>query len=139
MSARTIRRRFAAPVVITIASCTPMHTSNPPPPTTRSPNATNPTAVEPSAATRRWSISHKTGGQPTECVATVVFECPKNAKCRPPQQQDYACPEGFSGDEPWNIVLHAGTTACMVDYGDVSCPEGASCNPPPPRELPCPK
>ena len=143
MSARTIRRTFAMPVVITLASsCTPMRTSNPPPPMTRSPNAPGGTpdtkAVEPSAATRRWSISHKTGGQPNECIAQVVIECPRNAKCNPPRPQDYTCPDGLGTDGQLTIVLRAGATECMVDYGDMSCPQGATCNPPPPRKLPCP-
>ena len=165
MAARTPRKLFASPFVITLAaSCSapqqPPPNVNPPPPEQPSPSPSPDVGVisnpprpgtdpspSPSQAPgtfnseQRWTVS-KSGAN---CMAMAKVECPKPAKpggpmptCNPPPPIKYACPDGFDGKEALQIVQRANDTECYVDRPMPSCPPKAMCNPPPPQKVACP-
>jgi hypothetical protein len=162
MPATILRRRFASPFVVTLAACTPSHTSNPPgprpqptPPTDPTPAQPDPVAEpppapatdpatparEPAKFESRWTVMM----QGTDCNAFHDSSCPKVAPgqpippCNPPPPIKYACPDGFKQGEALKIILRAGATDCFVDYPAMNCPPKAACNPPPPRKVACPQ
>src|SRR5689334_6341297 len=135
MSARTIRRSFAAPFVVTIATMSPALADKPPP----SPPGKNPPAPrEPAKAERHWT-GQKSGAKdakPTDCFAQQEFTCPKAAPgkpqvpCNPPEPMPYTCPPNFDAKSTaaYKIILRVGATECFQDV-DTKCPPGTKCNP----------
>ncbi len=80
-----------------------------------------------------------------DCSAFVQVDCPKGSPgkpaptCNPPPPIKYTCPEGFKSGDTLKIVLRAGSTECLVDFGPMNCPPKAMCNPPRPRPVACPQ
>jgi len=176
MAARSPRRIFGSPFVITLATIPACATTTTPPPPaiaqpepgraepaptaepTAGPDAPDappvvanpprpvappPDAPAPAPATydQRWAVMKAQSG----CIAIADVECPKavpgkpTPTCNLPPPIKYACPDGFADGETLKIVLRAGQTECMVDFGPMKCPPNTRCNPPRPRPVACPK
>jgi hypothetical protein len=157
MSARTPRRRFASPFVVTLAAIpTAAAGCNPPPP--QPPRVVDPPVVaapaepdpvdagkprEPAKFERSWTVM-KIKGNP-DCQAMRNDTCPKVdpgkpiPPCNPPPPSKYVCPANLEDGNSIQIVLRAGATECFQKYEPIKCPQGAKCNPPPPRKLKCPE
>ncbi len=161
MAARSPRKIFASPFVVTLAAaCGP---AAPPP---QQPVPSQPTPAEPTPAPtptvvianpphpapasetlpvsydQRWTVM-KSGA---DCHAMPKVDCPKPAQpggpmptCNPPPPIKYACPEGWDGTSPMKIVQYANSTECLVEAEPIKCPPNASCNPPAPRRVACPR
>lgn len=154
MSARTLRRTFATPfVVTTLAACTvqqgqPMGTAQHPghgreakptdngmqPRPTDVAQSTAPTQ-DGDTSEQHWSIQ-KQGGS---CQAFTKVSCPPNTACNPPRPQPYACMPDMAEGASINVVRWAGNATCVVETAPMSCPKGMMCNPPPPQQVACPK
>jgi hypothetical protein len=129
---RAPRRSFATPFVITLAACTPMRTSNPPPP--RNPPVTENPPTTDHRDTRHWKIAKANG----TCTAGV--ECPSTTlPCNPPTPQPYDCPAELADGGSLEIVQLPGQTDCLIQHPPVQCPPNVMCNPPPPEKIACPK
>lgn len=162
MSARTLRRTFATPFVVTMAACTVQ--SGPPPsrpmgtaqhpghgdpgptmpsdpngmpsrPDDRAQMGTAPAPDQADTSERHWTIS-KQGGK---CTAYTNVTCPPNATCNPPRPTEYACSPDMAEGASIKVVRWAGSATCMVEQPPMSCPKNMSCNPPPPQQLACPR
>jgi hypothetical protein len=161
MSARILRRTFAAPFVVTLGACT-MQTGGPPPsrpvgtaqhpghgdpPDPSDPNrlqprpdervqmAAAPSPQQTDTSERHWTVSRQGG----TCMAYTKVSCPPNAVCNPPRPTEYACTADLAEGGSMNIVRRAGSATCLVEVAPPSCPQGMSCNPPPPRQVACPR
>lgn len=162
MSARTLRRTFASPFIVTVAACTmqsgpPPQGPGPGPGTAQHPGHGDPdsgrfqnqngaprpgdsaqtTGPTQSADTseRHWTIQ-KQGGK---CLAFSKVSCPPNVSCNPPRPSDYACTPDVAEGGSLAVVRWQGSTTCMVEQPPMNCPAGMSCNPPPPRQVSCPQ
>lgn len=161
MSARTLRRTFATPFVVTIAACTmqsgpapsrPMGTAQhpghgdpaqpgpassgglPARPDERAQMGTQGTA-QTDTSERRWTVSRQGG----TCMAYTKVECPPNAACNPPRPTEYTCTADIAEGTSINIVRVAGSATCMIERPPISCPPNVMCNPPPPQQVACPR
>jgi hypothetical protein len=168
MAARTLRKVFANPFVITLATaCSapqaptqqvvpapqagetggePVVVTNPPAPKPEPSSGGEAQPAPPAqpqtyAFDQRWTVS-KSGDK---CVAMQRVECPKPTKaggpmptCNPPPPMKVACPDGWDGAAALTIVQYANQTECRVEDAPMKCPKGALCNPPPPRKVACP-
>lgn len=152
MAARSPRRSFATPFVVTLAAAPACYVqSSPPPqqptttaqqPTTQEPGKPPPVIVNPprpqaTTPNARWKIFADAG----KCFSAYQIECKPNVSCNPPRPQPYECPTdiNLTASGPVTIESSADGMACSVDWGPQSCPAGASCNPPPPVSVTCPK
>lgn len=168
MPARTPRRHFAAPWVVTLAMA-PACATRPAPDTgaaaTGDPSLATPTAgatqgAEASTAgggeaptagggdrapatEQTWTLT-RAGGKCTTALQVGCDDDPSGATpCVQPAAVAYACPRWDDGVE---IDLeHGGTIEgipsgkdCTLYVSEGPCPPGASCNPPPPRRVACP-
>jgi len=151
MAARTPRRSFATPFVVTLAAAPACYVQSTPPqqpttvttqpttqpdpgkPTTPTTNPPRPQATTPNA---RWRI-YKDGAT---CYSAYKIECQPGVSCNPPRPKPYTCPTdielGAAG--PVEITSSQDGMNCWVDWGPQECPAGASCNPPPPVKVNCP-
>jgi hypothetical protein len=149
-----VRRSFAAPLVMVVASCGSStkepeehtHTNNPPEPIHVNPPPIPPDAavgtgaqvdgVNPPPVThpdRHWTISM------TSDVCPKVPEGQPIPPCNPPPPQPYApCPTNLVDGNSLEVVQHAGATDCYVAREVHPCKPGIHCNPPPPQKLACP-
>ena len=131
MAARTPRRSFAAPFVVTLAAAPACYVSNAPPP-----------QQPPPAAPAEQAPAHNAPGV---VVANPPRPQPENtpvAVANPPRPQDHPV---VVANPPRPHAQPAGTTWHVFKSGDgceaavhVDCPKGATCNPPPPRKVECP-
>jgi hypothetical protein len=147
MAARSPRRTFANPFVITLATITPLSagsvlaepdakpapptkTKNPPPPKPdpkTPPIQKNPPPPKPepklevSSYDRRWTVTKIKGK--ADCLANPEAKCPKVEPgkpvptCNPPAPIKYACPSGMADGETLKIVMRAGATECFQERG----------------------
>lgn len=166
MAARSPRRTFANPFVVTLAAITPLAATTvfaepdtKPSPPSKNPPAPKPEAKpnpktvnppppkpvpkpEPAKFERHWTVSKIKGK--ASCEADPDADCPKpepgkpRHTCNPPPPIDYACPSGLADGETLKIVLRVGATECFQERAPTTCPPNAKCNPPPPRKLACP-
>ena len=162
MAARSVRKSFASPFVITLAAAacvesapppqqpapqpTPAPAPSPAPPvvvTNPPPPSSGGTAQTAQTYTfdQRWTVMKSSTG----CQAMAKVECPKPSKpggpvptCNPPPPMKVACPDGWDGKESITIVQYANQANCMIEPPPMNCPKGAACNPPPPRKVACP-
>jgi hypothetical protein len=150
MAARTPRRSFATPFVVTLAAAPACYVqpASPPPaaPATVVANpprpqeqpveqvVANPPRPAPPAAGMTWHVVQTADG----CEASVDTHCPTGMMCNPPPPQKYACPAGIVMSRPITIVSE-GQGICHVQPEPVSCPAGAVCNPPRPAAVTCPR
>ena len=137
MAARTPRRAFTAPFVMTLATALPacggMRTTNPPGPPTPSHD-------------RVWTVTRTDAG--TDCTAQESVSCPNSEPgCAQPAPTSYACPLGADGQPDtalqWPVTVHLldGQTECYADRPAQKCPEGAGgpdCKTLPLYVVPCP-
>jgi hypothetical protein len=164
MSARTLRRTFATPFVVTLTACTVQ--SGPPParpvgtahhPGHGGPGQTGPSdpnglqgrpddraqmgtastggTAQTDTSERRWTVSRQGG----KCVAYTKISCPPNAICNPPPPTDYACTADLADGGSIEVVRWAGSATCQIAVAPANCPPEMSCNPPPPQQVACPK
>jgi hypothetical protein len=168
MAARTPRRSFATPFVITLAAvpaCYVQPSAPPPqpqaepaqPPDSHPVVVTNPPRPQPEPATPppqdppNPSVIHNPPrpqpAQPrswhvykttTGCEAIVNVQCPEGIACNPPPPQKYDCPGGIMTDKPLTVVTTA-DGSCVVEREPPKCPPHAMCNPPRPQSVTCPK
>lgn len=155
MAARTPRRSFATPFVITLAAAPACYVSSTPPPQqpqpaqpqpqpqTVQPNRPMPTVnppmpqPEPAAPPNaKWTVYKQPDGA---CMASIMVECKPNVMCNPPPPSKYACPANVSLDKPITIASSADGSACFVEYAAMACPPNVACNPPRPTPVSCPK
>ena len=164
MAARSPRKIFASPFVVTLAACftetpppqqpTPQPSQpqprpdvvaveNPPRPT---PPPTEPTQGGGAPTTynfdQRWTVHKNDQGT---CSAMARVDCPKPKKpgdpvptCNPPPPMKVECPADWDGKAPLAIVQYANQSHCQVEQPPIKCPPNATCNPPPPRKVACP-
>lgn len=162
MAARSPRKIFASPFVVTLAAMPACFTgSSPPPqdpqvqprpePTPGEVVVANPPPTTPGGGgtgqaqtytfDQRWTVM-KSG---EACSAMANVECPKAKKpgdpvptCNPPPPMKVACPDGWDGKAALTIVQYANQESCMIEPPPMRCPKDATCNPPPPRKVACP-
>ena len=143
MAARTPRRSFAAPFVVTLAAVPACYVQSSAPPPQPQPVAqpadphpvvvTNPPRPQPAASTS-WHVYKTQDG----CEAIVNVECPAGASCNPPPPSKVECPTGIAMDKPMTVVTQ-GDGTCIVAREPPACPPHAMCNPPRPQTVTCPK
>ena len=135
---RAPRVRFAAPLVLTLATGCPStvdHRSTEPEPHTMPiANPPAPTPVQ-ADASPGWKIVVNSDGT---CVAAVDTSCTpgRPATCNPPRPIAYACPTGANNDKPYLIEQHA--DGCVLVPPTPDCKPGTMCNPPPAQKVDCP-
>ncbi|MBX7081661.1 MAG: hypothetical protein K1X88_20835 [Nannocystaceae bacterium] len=159
MPAREPRRRFAAPLVLTIAAtpaCAGSSTTGAEPPTTAGPTTAEPQPQpqpqpEPGDGTtaddareRRWTVMRN--GK--TCQTMIAIDCSQppgqpQHTCNPPAPREYPCPTYDDGSvidvgPGFTIEGEAGAKDCTMYFPTGDCPADASCNPPPPRRVDCP-
>ncbi len=156
MSARTVRRNFASPFVLTLAACSsppaePPH-ANPPPPTnvqppadpppgsTEPPHDNPPIAGDPAAqpsdskpapTEQRWTVM-KSGDH---CEAYSDQACPPGGTCNPPAPQKIECPATAT----LPVKVRGFNGVCTIAQAPGPCPPNVKCNPPPPQRVKCPE
>jgi hypothetical protein len=122
MAARTPRRSFATPFVVTLAAAPACYVQSAPPPAEPVPQqqaapatvVANPPRPQPTPAVTNPP-------RPVEPPATTVVT-------NPPR------PTGPAAGTTWHVFkTKDGCEAAL----DVSCPKGATCNPPPPQKYDC--
>jgi hypothetical protein len=147
MSARSPRRTFANPFVLTlaalpVAACTVQTAPPPQGPTTTTTTANTNTAQvgmgapgADSSNDLKWNVTRRG----TTCDAYAQVSCPKGMMCNPPPPQKYTCPPQLADGGSMSIIQRTGMGDCYVDFGEVKCPPNATCNPPRPEKVACPK
>lgn len=129
MSARSPRRRFAPPLVLTFAGAASLAACGGKP-APAGPNANPPRPLATTEAT--WRVDTTA---PDACTATLCkvgdFDCP------PENAQPYPC---IPGKPSVIVIRHEGETECAYNgappYEMPDCPPEMSCNPPPPEWKP---
>jgi hypothetical protein len=145
MSARQLRRAFAAPFVITLAGSAalaacgpkplPKHT-NPPGP------HTNPPAPEAAGSGHDHDHDHSAGEAKTPSPTDPATPAPTaEPHHNPPPPEVVKLPAKY--EQKWTVIKHEGKADCSAMV-DVTCPKGEpgqpmpTCNPPPPIKYACP-
>ena len=132
MAARTPRRSFASPFVITLAVVPACYTtSNEPPPSPRQepPRVTDPSGPDPSPAPTVVANPPRPEPAPAQESRPGVIVNPPRPQPPSPAERAWTLSKGASGCEALAVV---------------DCPKPApggpmiSCNPPPPVAYPCP-
>lgn len=164
MAAHRRRTTFAAPLIVTVASCSSSGKADQAERPPRYPGTV-------------WSVFM----QPDGCHALEEPDCPPNVACNPPPVREVKCPPGSSGrnivriaqradsqcavlpegctsdrclESPAECPLPPGKTIpkklgstleiemrageCHVEEHTPECPPNADCNPPAPRRVRCP-
>jgi len=156
MAARTPRRSFATPFVVTLAVAPACYVQSTPPqgpssgPTTTAQPDGKPTVMvnppRPGATTTpngKWRV-YKDAAQ-NACFSQPVVTCPPNVACNPPRPQPYTCPDQNSYaltpgmENAITVASDAEGKTCEIDWGPQDCPPASSCNPPPPVAMTCPR
>ena len=168
MAARTPRRTFATPFVVTLAAVPacyvqsapqpqpqpvvqqqpqpqpdshPVIVSNPPRPQPEQPPPSDPpphVIVNPPPPQPTTATSWHVFKTNDGCEAIVNVQCPKGAACNPPPPQKYDCPPGIVAGKPLTVVT-VNNGECVVEQAPTSCPPNVMCNPPRPHPFACPK
>jgi hypothetical protein len=148
MAARTPRRTFAAPFVVTLAAIpacyhdaqpAPQPPANPPGPVVTTPPPTDPATPPPAQKpNREWRI---TRGKDS-CLAFAAATCPPKQgdaqpTCNPPPPTKYPCPDGMT-DAALIVTQLGGEGDCFILPEMPKCPPNTACNPPPPKKVQCP-
>ena len=152
MAARTPRRSFATPFVVTLAAAPACYVQpqpqqpqqpqpaqpQPQPGQPDRPPVVNPPLpqTQPTTPNQRWSVYKAPDGS---CMASIKVECKPGVMCNPPPPAKYACPENVSLDKPVTVASSADGMACFVEYAAMACPPNVACNPPRPTPVTCPK
>lgn len=156
MAARTPRRSFATPFVVTLAAAPACYVQSTPPqqpqqvqPAQSQPQpgqpdrppvtVVNPPMPQAPAATtpnQKWSVYKQPDGV---CMASIKVTCKPGTMCNPPPPQKYDCPANVSLDKPVTVASSADGMACFVEYPAAACPPNVACNPPRPTPVTCPK
>jgi hypothetical protein len=126
MAARTPRRSFATPFVITLAAAPACYVQSTPAPT--GPTTTTTTSAPPPTTTTTPD-QPPTQGPPTTGPGPVVTN-PPMPQTQPPATQT------VPGNTKWTVYKTA--DGCMAAY-KVECQPKATCNPPPPFKYECPQ
>lgn len=163
MAARTPRRSFATPFVVTLAAApacyvqsappkapqpAPTQTAQPDPAPAPGPGpvVVNPPRPQPTPTTepaspppvapmsQKWSVYRAKDG----CMAAVQVTCPPGTMCNPPPPFKYECPSNVSLDKPVTVKSSPDGQSCYVEYPPVKCPPNVACNPPRPTPVTCP-
>ena len=149
MSARTLRRTFASPFVVTLAALpgcmmqsapprsqpSQMQPAQPSPPVTNIANPPRPQTAQAATYERHWTVMRRGD----KCEVYEDATCPPNATCNPPPPRAYACTQEVTQDVPLKIVQYTGSTTCQVERAPMKCPPKVMCNPPPPQKVTCPQ
>jgi hypothetical protein len=156
MAARTPRRSFAAPFVVTVvpslATACYVDAQQPPPANPQTaerprrgnppePVETDPASPPIAAPSELRFVYRKQNGI---CYAMPNPSCPSlppgepQLTCNPPPPKKVPCPDILAEGKQLNVVHNVAKNICMVDWGEIKCPAGATCNPPPPRKVDCP-
>lgn len=162
MAARTPRRSFATPFVITLAAAPACYVQSSPPPAQPQPAPAPSTQPAPPAQptpspapaqqpappvvinppmpqaqtvspNTKWTVYKQADGA---CMAAVKVECKPQATCNPPPPFKYECPQGAT--LPATVASNADGTACAIEYPMPKCPPNTACNPPRPTPVACP-
>jgi hypothetical protein len=164
MAARTPRRSFASPFVVTLATAPACFVSSSTPPSQPISQTApgQPVSSDPQPATPPPSDSpiiianppHPTStpspSEPapppeprqwtvfqtaTGCEAAIDAPCPVGAICNPPRPTAYACPHGVK--LPAKVFTSG--DGCAIEHAAPPCPEHKVCGPPPKQKVPCPR
>lgn len=163
---RSLRTRFAAPLVVTLAvapACVVHSASAPPPagpatagPTTADATAAPPTGPAPVEVPREPAVTDQVRPPPPtttattlhtwtvfrnrtdqQCYASIDVTCSPKATCNPPPPRPMeSCPTGMT-DQPVKIREQPGGT-CLLESSPPACAPNAPCNPPRPQPVDCP-
>jgi hypothetical protein len=166
MAARTPRRSFATPFVITLAAAPACYVQSSPAPSqppqqqpttaepapqpqpTAPPQSQTPPPVivnppmpqtQPPAQTVPPNAKWTVFKQGDSCMAAEKVTCQPKATCNPPPPFKYECPQNVSIENSITVASNADGTACVVEYAPVKCPPNTACNPPRPTPVACPK
>ena len=130
MSARTPRRSFAAPFVVTLAAVPACYVQSAPPAAQPEPTPQQ-NAPATVVANPPRPQQEPVEQQPT----TVVANPPRPQEPPPTHTMNPPRPTGPAAGTTWHVFkTKDGCEAAL----DVSCPKGATCNPPPPHAYTCP-
>lgn len=152
MAARTPRRSFANPFVVTLAAIPACVVSSNPPPSQQP--GSGPTAAAPSKHANPPTPGPHTNPPPPRYKEPVVDDrtapptkvgqagttAPAPGGAQPGQTQP-AAPQTYNFDQKWTVMASGGSCAAYVE---VNCPKPekgkpvATCNPPPPIKYACP-
>ena len=144
MAARTPRRSFAAPFVVTLAAAPacyvqsgppPQSAPAQPPPTQTAQPEPQPQQPGPMIANPPPPATNQPAQPPPPSHPVVVANPPRPTQPAPPQQQPNQNPAQTSPSR-WT-VYQAKDGACMAAI-KVECQPKATCNPPPPFKYACP-
>lgn len=137
MAARSPRRSFASPFVVTLAAAVPVTAcvvQSRPGTRSSTDSMGNPSTGQVSTTT---TPPNATGGTATGPAApgpgdTTVVANPPRPQTDPGAQPQPTPPP--SRDARWTVMKQG--DKCLA-YVDVQCPAGATCNPPPPKAYAC--
>lgn len=155
--ARSPRRSFSAPFVITLAAVPAACTMQPSPqapttvqqPTTAPPQpgpqpppdlVENPPRPQPAEHDTFWYVTQNGA----ECQATLKLECPtpepgKPAMtCNPPPPVAYACPAGWDGTSQLIVTQYQGNPECIIEAKAPPCAPNEKCRKAASQPVPCP-
>jgi hypothetical protein len=165
MAARSPRRSFAAPFVVTLAAAPaacyvqtapapayqpppqqqgPQQQPPPPPVVSNPPRPQDPPPPQPQDPPPpqttphndiAWTVFKNSDGS---CSAAIKVECQPKATCNPPPPFKTACPADVSLDKPVTVRSQDNGATCMLEFPMPDCPKGVACNPPRPRKTECP-
>jgi hypothetical protein len=151
MSARTPRRSFAAPFVITLAAAPACYVNSAPAPQPQP--QPQPAEQTPPQNAPGTIVMNPPRPEPAQTQPDPTQSHPPTPIMNPPrpQPQDPAAPQPVPAPTNPSVVMNpprpepAGTRwhvfkaedSCKAVL-DVRCPEGATCNPPPPTKIACP-
>lgn len=149
MSARTPRRSFAAPFVVTLATAPACYVSSAPPPQQPPPSqpAAQPAQNAPGVVVANPPRPADPAQQPAPPPnISVVHNPPRPQPADPGTQPPPPVPPNPSvvmnppRPEPAGTKWHVFKTADGCEAAlTIDCPKGAMCNPPPPKKVDCPE
>jgi hypothetical protein len=134
MSARTPRRAFLAPFVVTTAALAPTAGAAPPPP------HHNPPAHEGATTAASWLV-RKQGAScqaARECPPATDAKGARAAATCSTAPAPYACPPDLGTRTSVHVTRYAGREYCYSEPPTIQCHPNATCNPPEPTLVPCP-
>lgn len=140
MAARTPRRSFAAPFVITLAAVPACYVQTAPPPNQPPPPPpqTEPQSPPPQQPQGPVTVTNPPRPTPPPQQPDPPPPRPPQPQPRPPQPQPQPTTPPVTtphGDMAWTVFKNA--DGCMAAI-KVECQPKATCNPPPPFKIACP-